>query len=114
MDKITYAGESFLTGSAIAHALLDYAQALAQTASSAMVPIPTVDDMGQRVQSEILLGPASQILSTNVTTDLPELDDAELVARLSKAAERLRVEGPAAPRPLADDAVVEDWPEYEF
>mgnify|MGYP001618817495 CR=1 FL=1 len=114
MDKITYAGESFLTGSAIAHALLDYAQALAQTASSAMVPIPTVDGAGQRVRSEILLGPASQILSTTVSSEVAEVEDADLVARLSEAANRLRLDGPAAPRPQLEDAAAEEWPEYEF
>lgn len=115
MDKITYAGESFLTGSAIAHALLDYAQALAQTASSAMVPIPTVDEHGLQSQSEILLGPASQILSTSVASELTEVEDEALVVRLGHAAARLRKEGPVASRPQTDDAVVaEEWPEYEF
>lgn len=115
MDKITYAGESFLTGSAIAHALLDYAQALAQTASSAMVPIPTVDERGLQSQSEILLGPASQILSTTISTEMAEVEDEALVTRLGHAADRLRQEGPPSPRPQTDDsAVAEEWPEYEF
>ena len=44
MDRIHYAGDSILTGTDIAHAMLEYARALAQVGSSATVEIPTVDE----------------------------------------------------------------------
>lgn len=114
MDKITYAGESFLTGSAIAHALMDYAQALAQVAGSAMVEFPALDDAGEPVRSEILLGPASQILSTTVSTDREEVEDADLVARLARAADELRRDSPAPMPGQIVSPLGEDWPDYEF
>ena len=40
MHRIHYAGTSILTGSAIAIALVDYAQALAEVGSSATVDVP--------------------------------------------------------------------------
>ena len=64
MDRIHYAGDSILTGSEIARALLDYAQALAVAGTSATVDIPVVDEGdGSIGRSELLIGPASQLIS---------------------------------------------------
>ena len=79
MDKLTYAGESLLTGSAIAHALIEYAQALAGTGEAATVRIPTVDQSGVPGSAEVLVGPASQLVTVRIELDLPEPVDADLV-----------------------------------
>ena len=50
MDRIHCAGNSILTGSAIAAALLEYAEALAKVGTSATVEIPT---RGGRVDRSI-------------------------------------------------------------
>lgn len=104
MDRINYAGDSLLTGSAIAHALLDYAQALSQAGASATVVVPVIDDRGERTRAEVLVGPASQLLATTVVTDIDEIVDDLLVARLTNDAVRLRRDGAPAPRAIIDDS----------
>lgn len=105
MDRINYAGDSVLTGTEIARALLDYAQALAQFGASATVEFPTVDADGVVVNSEILVGPASQLISTTVDLGMSELTDADLVKRLTAEAQRLRREGPMNSRAMTDDSI---------
>lgn len=90
MDKLTYAGEHLLTGSAIAHALLEYAQALAGTGEAATIRIPTVDPAGDAGWAEVLVGPASQLVTVRIETDLPEPVDPELVEELASRTAGLR------------------------
>lgn len=111
MDRITYAGETFLTGSAIAHALLDFAQALAQVGSSATVTIPTVSETGESVSSEVLVGPASQLITTEVSSDFDEPLDAALVERIRALAEEQR-RGPIAHPYSEDTPPTGDFSEY--
>jgi hypothetical protein len=89
MERIDYAGKTLLTGSAIAHALLSYAQALAQQSTSATVTIPVQHDDGSRHNAEVLIGPASQLVSEDYETGGPELEDEEVVAALNAATARL-------------------------
>jgi hypothetical protein len=100
MERIYYAGNTIHTGTAIAHALLGYAQALASNTASATVVIPIVHDDGSVVQAEILIGPASQLIAEEYDADGPELEDPEVVERLSKATAGLAVVHPIA----VDDA----------
>jgi hypothetical protein len=97
MDRIHYAGDSCVTGTAIAHALLDYSQALALANTSATVAIPTVNDDGSAGRSEFLVGPASQLVTAEVSSPHPEVVDEELVARMRGESKRLRDHGPASP-----------------
>jgi hypothetical protein len=90
MQRIHYAGDTFLTGSAIAHSLLAYAQALAARASSATVTIPVWREDGSLASAEILIGPASQLIAEAYESSVPELEDDEVVARLNAAAASLR------------------------
>lgn len=114
MDRVTYTGESFLTGSAIAHALLRYAESLAQTGTAATVNIPTLAEDGSTARTEVLIGPSSQLLSTRVSTDFDEIEDDALVGRLEDETARLLREGPAAP-PIdtSAPAPAADWDEYD-
>ncbi|MBZ4486955.1 hypothetical protein LQ938_03495 [Microbacterium sp. cx-55] len=113
MDRIHYAGDSCATGTDIARALLDYAQALAQTGGSATVDVPTINDDGSRGRSQFLVGPSSQLISSAEASTYDELIDEELVAFLRGEASRLRMYGPAAPSAeLADADQPEAWTEY--
>lgn len=94
MDRIHYSGLSLLTGTEIARALLDYAQALSQAVSSDTVDVPTIDDDGKPVRVAVLVGPASQLVSASVQTDREELIDEDLVARLRALGDHLRRYGP--------------------
>lgn len=117
MDRIHYAGDSILTGTEIAHALLGYAGALAEVGSSATVEIPTVDEQGERGRSTILVGPASQLISDSVEVDVDEVVDAALVADLRAKTDHLHRFG--IPQPAATvqgedvPAAVEGWSDFD-
>jgi hypothetical protein len=98
MERIHYAGDTFVTGSAIAHSLLAYAQALAARASSATVTIPIWREDGSIASAEILIGPASQLIAEAYESSAPELQDDEVVARLNAATTRL-----GRPRPVPEE-----------
>ncbi|MFG6443893.1 hypothetical protein ACFXP7_01295 [Microbacterium sp. P06] len=97
MDRIHYSGDSILTGTKIAHALIDYAQALAQTESSDTVVLPTVREDGGAGRSEFLVGPSSQLFSDAEDSEWADPIDSDLVDELSMKAERLRQFGSATP-----------------
>ena len=113
MDRIHYAGDSCATGTEIARALLDYAQALVQVGGSATVQIPTLNDDGSRGRSEFLVGPSSQLISSAEVSAYDELIDEELVAYLSDAASQLRAHGLHTPSALlAEPDTSDSWTEY--
>lgn len=116
MDRLHYAGDSLLTGTEIARALLDYAQALAQAGAAATVEIPTLADDGTLVRAEILVGPASQLISTTEDVGFDELEDPGLVVGLRDKAEHLRRYGrsqPAATVADGDEPPTSEWPEFD-
>lgn len=116
MDRIYYAGDSLLTGSDIARALLDYAQALAQVGAAATVDIPTVTAAGQPGRAEILVGPASQLLSSAEEVSVEEVVDADLVADLQEKSENLRRYGTADTRATVQEdqePPMGEWSDYE-
>jgi hypothetical protein len=90
MERIHYASGSILTGTAIARALLDYAEALAEQNQSATVDIPTRNDDGSIGRANFLIGPASQIVSDTEISDSDELVDDELVASFVESVRKLR------------------------
>ncbi|WP_291042329.1 hypothetical protein [Herbiconiux sp.] len=90
MDRIHYAGDSVVTGTEIARALLEYAHVLAEHDMSATVDIPTVSDDGSLSRSTILIGPASQLISDAEESEHDELVDDEVVQKLRHDAEELR------------------------
>ncbi|WP_309067076.1 hypothetical protein [Microbacterium sp.] len=84
MQIITYAGDEYLTGDAIASALLAYSRALGEEDRAEVVEIPIRDEDGSVVTAKFLIGPASQIVAKSVTGHGPELEDPELVQRLQQ------------------------------
>jgi hypothetical protein len=90
MDRIHYAGDSVVTGTEIARALLEYAHVLAEHDMSATVDIPTLGDDGTRSRSTVLIGPASQLISDAEESEHDELVDDEVVQKLRHDAEELR------------------------
>ncbi|QJU55263.1 hypothetical protein SCB71_19745 [Herbiconiux sp. KACC 21604] len=98
MERIHYAGDSVVTGSAIAHALLEYARALALIEASDTVEIPVVRDDGSVARATMLIGPASQLISESVDDDREELENQALVDDLTR-----RAAGAGPARPVIDD-----------
>ena len=101
MDRIHYAGDSFLTGTAIAKALLEYATALARHESADSVDVPVYDPATGVGRTSFLLGPASQFVSSWEETAVEELVDDELLADL---AERTALLGHAVAVPGTESA----------
>lgn len=60
MKRMTYAGGSIVTGSAVADATLEYATRLARNTESVTVDIPVLEPSGKTTTHTLLLGPASQ------------------------------------------------------
>ncbi|MGA1835652.1 hypothetical protein VD659_01845 [Herbiconiux sp. 11R-BC] len=111
MHLIHYAGRSFLSGTAIAEALLHYAQALARAGDAAIVEVPVVTETGSRVGASFLIGPASQLVIEPVDAGtgpaVAEPVDDALVERLgmlartpSNTARPVVAERPGYPDPL--------------
>lgn len=84
MHKIIYAGEEYLTGDAIAEALLSYSRALGDDERAAIIEIPIREEDGTVAQAKFLIGPASQIVTIAAVDASDELEDAELVRRLQE------------------------------
>lgn len=116
MDRIHYAGDTVLTGSDIAHALLEYARALAQAGTAETVEIPTVNEQGEHVKAEILVGPASQLISHEEEVPFDEVIDGPLVAELRRRTENLQRFGTAETGantvPEADPPTT-DWTDFD-
>jgi hypothetical protein len=114
MDRIHYAGHSVITGTAIAEALLDYAQALAQVGGSATVQIPTLNDDGSPGRSEILVGPSSQIITDAEASPHDELIDENLVTYLRDEAVSLRAHGmPSGGAVTPATPPASDWSDFD-
>lgn len=90
MERIHYASGSILTGTDIARALLEYAEALAEQNESATVDIPTRNDDGTVGRANFLIGPSSQIVSDTEPSEQDELIDEDLVASFRESTRKLR------------------------
>lgn len=115
MDRVHYAGHSILTGTEIAHALLNYAQALAEAAAAATMEVPTINGDGSRGRSELLIGPFSQIMSDAEHTEYEELVDEEVVRYLGDRARQVRSYGVSAPHAaISTSDRPRPWSDYDY
>lgn len=104
MREISYAGVSFITSDEIAGALLEYAAELANVEHAATVHVPAVGTLGERLDVEVMLGPASQMLSGPVANPGDEPDATEFLAEIAGRVRDLRADGFApAKRPNVVD-----------
>lgn len=90
MKLVIYAGEQYLTGDEIAHALVDYGQALAETGTAESITVPIREADGSDGTAVFLVGPASQIVVKSVTSGQPELVDDQTVELIKARIRRLR------------------------
>lgn len=115
MDRIHYAGDSILTGTEIARALLEYAQALAVAGTSATVDIPIVNEAdGSIGRSELLIGPASQLISDTEESPYDDVLDPDLVTRMYDEAARLRRHGSHVPSAVTAVDDGEPIPDFDL
>lgn len=80
---------TFITGDAIASAVMHYARSLAATGRVDLVSIPTVDAHGVRGSTDLLLVPTSGLMSSPYPTDLAEVEDESFVADLAARAQTI-------------------------
>lgn len=86
MKYIVYGENRVMTGNEIAKAVLAYAAALGQNGSTDIVDVPTADEQGFASTTEVLLGPASQIMVEDCPDDELEIEDDALVSELARRA----------------------------
>jgi hypothetical protein len=96
MRKIVYAGSTFYTGDDLAEALMEYARALARHDIADTIFVPGRTVQGELDRIELLVGPASQIVSEPIELVGPEIRDEKLVAELGQLTARLAPHRPTA------------------
>jgi hypothetical protein len=84
MHQISYSGDTFVTSDDIAAKVLDYARALGQAGSDDTIEIPAVDESGAVWNVQLLIGPASELVSRQVEGDDQDLHADELLAELDR------------------------------
>ncbi len=90
MRRITYAGTWFDTGDEIAAAILEYARALARHNIADTVLVPGRTAFGDDSNVEVIIGPASQIVTASIDLAGKEIEDPGLVAMLRNKTAELR------------------------
>ncbi|TWX35590.1 hypothetical protein ES689_13500 [Frigoribacterium sp. ACAM 257] len=108
MKRISYAEDHLVTGDDIADAVMAYAQALAMKGQSDSIDVPAVDAAGTPRVFSILVGPASQMLtSDSISVDEArgdEIRDERLVVDLAARTAALAGASPV-PVPVGVDSV---------
>lgn len=100
MKRIYYASGFLLTGDRTAQAVLDLASALAKRESSDVIEIPILAEDGAIGIAQLLLGPASQLMTVTSAGRESEVDDENTLVLLERrTAGLLRPEG----QPVADE-----------
>jgi hypothetical protein len=93
MKQITYAGSTFVTGSAIADALTALTAALGVSSETTTVTVPAIDAVLGRTTVDLVIGPSSELFAVDLHADGDELVDAETGTALEARSWR-------PPRPL--------------
>lgn len=86
MKRIIYASGEILTDDAVADALMDYASVLAIIGSADVVTLPGIDRDGKVQVMQLVVGPASQILSMTTHESDVEMSAAAAAAELRERA----------------------------
>jgi len=108
VKTVIYAGDSFVTGDAIADAVLRYSKVLAEAGAADTVTIPVLTGDGAREEATLLIGPSSQIVAETTDGDDEQIADAALVDDLNAraAAHEVPTGLPVeAPTPAWDDEI---------
>ena len=96
MKRVSYAGVSFLTTDGVADALLRFVAALGLKQKAETVEIPAVGDRGDMVPVQLVIGPASALVSMPETSDIEDPDTSAAISSLNRRADAL-----ARPRAVA-------------
>jgi len=94
MERIYYAGGVFATGDTIAGALVDYAERVVATGTSAAIDIPIRSEGGSLGRARFLLGPSTFMVSESEPWGRDEIFDQDLVDELRERTAQLCIGGP--------------------
>lgn len=84
MKTIVYAGANLMTGDEIALGVLRYCEALAGSVVAEIIEIPIRERDGSLGLATLLVGPSSQMVVKNATSEWDEVVDTEVMRRLSE------------------------------
>jgi hypothetical protein len=90
MHKLFYAGGYMLMSDTSCAAVMEYAKALADAGKSDLVTVPSLSDEGIRGETQLLIGPTSQLFATPALDRGVDLEDAESVAAMRASTARLQ------------------------
>lgn len=90
MKRLSYAGESFLTTDAVADEVVRFVAALGGGHGPEALEIPAVTNDGGTMLVQLVVGPASQLVSVPEQVVQGEPDTTDVVSRLRKRIEALR------------------------
>ncbi|MCU1569539.1 MAG: hypothetical protein JWR33_280 [Naasia sp.] len=102
MRDIAYGPSHIVTTEEISDGVLAYAAALARSHSADTVQVPSLEADGQVHLVDVLIGPASQITSSDLARDAVEMPAADLLADLQQRT-RLLDSSHAVPMETATD-----------
>lgn len=101
MKHITYGQKSLLIGDDAASALVAYAAAVARHRTGDHVTLLGYGANGDEIEATMVLSSGTDIISENVVSNLPELQNIEVVARMRDQTARLD----AAPVAAESDSI---------
>lgn len=111
MKRVQYVDGSFLTADAVADGLLTLVATLGQRGAADVVHVPTVDDSGQIITQDLVVGPSSQIRSEPELSQFPDPDAAVTLEHFDEITRCSGIEI-ARPEPApATSSPTEFWPE---
>jgi hypothetical protein len=91
MKQVTYAGTSFITGTAIADSLLALVAALGVSAETASVHVPAIGPDDKVTSVDLVIGPASEVVAMTIESSAAELIDVDAVTDLDARAKALTI-----------------------
>lgn len=77
MKRVAFGGESFIISDEGAAALLDYAAAAAMADAAEVVALPAVRPTGEVITVNLVIGPSSELITSQIETSLTEPDTRE-------------------------------------
>jgi len=86
MKRIYHPGGSIITGSALADAVMLYAEALSNRRETDVVDIPVIDADGSYGRAQFLIGSSSQLVSVTTADGDSELTETATILALQEKA----------------------------
>jgi hypothetical protein len=90
MKSVTYADKTVLSGDEVADVLIDYAATLADHGRADSVSIAAWTEEGEPIEASFVLGTGTNVMAETMSSELPDPDNAAVVAAMTQRLEQLR------------------------